>query len=398
MSTPSAKPSLSQTPPLWRDLRFLRAIGQIFFLVVVLLFFGWFIGNTQQGLKRAGLSLGFDFLDQPSSFQIDEGLTAQPHLRTDSFLHAFEVGLINTLRVIFIGLFLTTILGLLMGVARLSNNWLIQHIALVYVEIMQNTPLLVQLIFLYIGVLLTLPSVREAVVLPGPVYLSVRGLATPALVPTDNVAMWLVVVLFAVGVGSVVWRVRRRAWLRTGQPTYGAELGTAIVVLVAIIGWLFLTPFIVSLPRTVGPRYVENEGWILSPEFAAVLFGLVLYTGAFVAEIVRAGIQAVPIGQWEAARAQGFSHFQTLRLIVLPQALRVMIPPLTNQYLNLIKNSSLGAAVGYSEIFGVGKTIQLQSGASVQVIVIVMITYLALDLLAALIMNIVNARFQLKTQ
>src|SRR5581483_656685 len=290
------------------------------------------------------------------------------------------------------------ILGLIMGVARLSTNWLIQHIAIVYVEIMQNTPLLVQLIFLYIGVLLTLPSVREAVVLPGPVYLSVRGLATPALVPTDKVATWLVVVLIAVGVGIVVWRVRRRAWLQTGQPTYGAELGTAIVVIAAIAAWLVLTPFVVSLTRTVGPRYAENEGWILSPEFAAALFGLVLYTGAFVAEIVRAEIQAAPIGQWEAARAQGLSHFETLRLIVLLQALRVMIPPLTNQYLNLIKNSSLGAAVGYSEIFGVGKTIQLQSGASVQVIIIVMITYLALDLFAALIMNIVNTRFQLKTR
>ncbi len=389
-------------PPLWRDIRFLRIVGQAIFLIVVLFALGWFVNNTQQGLKRAGLSMSFAFLGQPSSFQIDEGLNAQPHTRTDTFGHAFVIGFINTLRVIFIGLILTTILGLVMGVARLSTNWLIRHIAVTYIEIMQNTPLLVQLIFLYTGVMLTLPSVRDAVVLPGPIYLSVRGLATPTLLPTDTTLPWLAAVLIGVVIGVTIWRRRRQIQIESGASTHGAELGLGIIAAVAVLAWLLLSasqpPFTMSLPRTVGPRYVEGEGSILSPEFAAILFGLVLYTGAFVAEIVRAGIQSVPNGQWEAARAQGFSHFQILRLIVLPQALRVMIPPLTNQYLNLIKNSSLGAAVGYSDLFGVGKTIQLQSGASVQVIVVVMLTYLILDLFAAFVMNNVNTRFQLKAR
>ncbi len=394
---------LSQRPPLWRDIRFLRVVGQVIFLIAVVLAFAWFLGNTREGLKRAGLSLGFDFLGQPSSFQIDEGLSPQPHTRTDSFGHAFVIGFVNTLRVIVVGLILTTILGLVMGIARLSTNWLIRSIAVTYIEIMQNTPLLVQLVFLYAGVFLTLPSVRDAATLPGPIYLSVRGLALPALLPTDSTPIWLVIFAFGAGLGIREWRRRRRVWIETGEPTHGVELGVGITLLVAVVGWLALAvlsqaPFTTSLPRTVGPRYVEGEGVIISPEFAAIVFGLVLYTGAFVAEIVRAGIQSVPNGQWEAARAQGFSYFQILRLIVLPQALRVMIPPLTNQYLNLIKNSSLGAAVGYSDLFGVGKTIQLQSGASVQVIEIVMLTYLILDLFAAFVMSRVNARFQLKAR
>src|SRR5437763_1019041 len=181
--TPQQAARPSDRPPLWRDIRVLRVIGQVAFLIVVILLFTWLLGNTREGLKRAGLSLGFDFLSSPSSFQIDEGLSAQPHVRTDSFGHAFIVGFINTLRVIFIGLVLTTILGLVMGIARLSTNWLIRSIAVVYIEIMQNTPLLVQLAFLYTGIFLTLPSVREALTLPGPIYLSVRGLAMPALLP-----------------------------------------------------------------------------------------------------------------------------------------------------------------------------------------------------------------------
>lgn len=402
MTIQQAIPS-SDKPPLWRDIRFLRVIGQVAFLIVVILIFSWLVGNTREGLKRAGLTLGFDFLSSPSSFQIDEGLTAQPHVRSDSFGHAFVIGSINTLRVIFIGLILTTILGLVMGIARLSTNWLIRSIAVVYIEIMQNTPLLVQLVFLYAGVFLLLPSVREAVTLPGPIYLSVRGLAMPALLPTASTPIWLVILSFGAGLGIREWQQRRRLWLHTGVPTHGVARGIGITFFVGAVAWLVLAlfsqpPFTVSLPQTVGPRYVEGEGVVVSPEFAAIVTGLVLYTGAFVAEIVRAGMQSVPVGQWEAARAQGFSYIQILRLIVLPQALRVMIPPLTNQYLNLIKNSSLGAAVGYSDLFGVGKTIQLQSGASIQVIVIVMLTYLILDLFGSYIMNQVNARFQLKTR
>jgi general L-amino acid transport system permease protein len=301
--------------------------------------------------------------------------------------------------VIGVGLILTTALGLIMGLARLSTNWLIRQIAVVYIEIMQNTPLLIQLFFLYSGVLLLLPPVRESIVLPGPTYLSIRGLAMPALWPTETTGMWTVIVTVAAVIGWAIWRQRRRIRIETGQITYAFEIGAGIIILTGVIAWFVLPvrPFNVSFPEIVGPRYVDTQGVVVSPEFAAIVAGLVLYTGAFVAEIVRAGIQSVPTGQWEAARAQGFTYGQLLRLIVLPQALRVMIPPLTNQYLNLIKNSSLGAAVGFSDLFGVSKTV-LQSGQVVSVIAIVMLLYLSLDLITSFIMNVINGRFQLKAR
>jgi general L-amino acid transport system permease protein len=391
--------------PFWRDIRFLRIIGQIAFLVGLVVLFVWMFNNTQQGLRRANLSLGFEFLNQPSSFQIDEGLVPTPHTRQDTFAHAFGIGIVNTLRVVVVGLVLTTIVGLVMGIARLSTNWLIRQIAIVYIEIMQNTPLLLQLIFLYVGVILLLPPVRESVTLPGPIYMSVRGMAMPALWSSETTLPWLVIVLVGLAVALWIWWRNRRIQLETGRLMHGFEIGLATFLGIAVIAWGVISallnqpaPLIVSLPQIVGPRYVDTQGIVVSPEFAAIVAGLVLYTGAFIAEIVRAGIQAVPKGQWEAARAQGFSYFQILRLIILPQALRVMIPPLTNQYINLIKNSSLGAIVGYSDIFGISKTIQLQSGQAVQVVTIVMAIYLLLDLLASLVMNQLNARFQYKVR
>ncbi len=386
-----------QAPPLWRDIRFLRTAGQVVFLIVALILAGWFIHNINDGLRRTGLYPSFDFLDQTSGFAIGEGLNAEPHTNMDTYGHALIIGLINTLRVMVIGIVLTSILGLFMGLARLSTNWLLRQIATVYIEVMQNTPLLLQLVFLYSGVMLLLPPVRQAIQLPGPTYFSIRGLAMPGLWPTDGTAAWTVLVLVAAAAGWWIWRRRRAVQLETGQVTHAAEIGQGIVILAAVVGWNILKPYTVSVPQIIGPRYVDTEGVIVTPEFTAIVAGLVLYTGAFVAEIVRVGIQSVPIGQWEAARSQGFSYVQTLRLIVLPQALRVMIPPLTNQYLNLIKNSSLGAAVGFSDLFGVSKTI-FNSGQTIPVIIVVMVTYLILDLLTAFIMNLLNARFQLKTR
>jgi general L-amino acid transport system permease protein len=392
-------------PPFWRDIRFLHFIGQVIFLIVMIVLFAWLFNNTRTGLERAGVPLGFNFLDQPSSFQIDEGLLPSPHSRQDTFAHAFGIGLINTVRVLVIGLILTTIVGLVMGIARLSTNWLIRTIAAIYVEVMQNTPLLLQLIFIYVGVILLLPPVRQSVTLPGPVYLSVRGMALPALWSTPTTLLWLIIVITAFIAGVVIWRRNRRIQLDTGRITYGFEIGLALFLGLSIISWIVFAvlpglgaPFTISLPQITGPRYVDTQGIIVSPEFVAIVAGLVLYTGAFIAEIVRAGIQSVPKGQWEASRAQGFSYFQILRLIVLPQALRVMIPPLTNQYINLIKNSSLGAAVGYSDMFGISKTIQLQSGQPIEVIAIVMVAYLTLDLIASALMNLLNTRFQFKTR
>ncbi|MFQ3534537.1 MAG: ABC transporter permease subunit [Aggregatilineales bacterium] len=380
-----------------RDVRFLRATVQVIVLFVVVGLAIWLINNTNEGLARARIPTDFSFLTQPSGFQIDEGLVDQPHSRTDSYANAFVVGLINTLRAVALSLILATLLGLFVGIARLSTNFLVRALAIGYIELFQNTPLLLQLFFIFTSVLLTLPRATEPIVLPGPSYLSSSGLAMPNLIGTENALLWLLIVGVGIGTGIALWRRLRTIRLETGRTTYAAEIGLSLMIGIAIISWLILQPFTVDFPELGRFGYVRNKGAIISANFVAIVLGLVLYTGAFIAEIVRSGIQSVPIGQWEAARSQGFTYGQILRLIVIPQALRVMIPPLTNQYLNLAKNSSLGAAVGFAEVFGVARTMA-QSVSVVPIMVIVMGIYLSLSLITAAVMNVLNARFQIKTR
>ncbi|MCC6975730.1 MAG: ABC transporter permease subunit [Anaerolineae bacterium] len=385
----------------WRDLRMIRVMGQFLFVGAVILILGWLLNNMRIGLGDAGISISYGFLSNASGFQINLGLN-ELHSRTDTYANAFWIGFLNTMRVIIMGLVLSTVLGLVVGIARLSSNWLLRNLALVFIEIIQNTPLLVQLIFVYAGILPSLPGIRNAAELPGPSYLSVKGLAIPALNPTDSSTIWYLLALGGIVGGYMIWRARRKMRLDTGKVTYAAEIGLVIMFGVGAFTWLVMSligssPFMVSLPRIQGFNYASGEGAIIPPELVAIIIGLTLYTGAFIAEVVRSGIQSVPHGQWEAARAQGFSYFQTLRLIVLPQALRVMIPPLTNQYLNLAKNSSLGTACGYAELFFVARTMS-ESVPVVPVILFVMVTYLLISLAIAGIMNVLNSRFQLKTR
>lgn len=379
------------------DLRFLRYAVQVAFLAVVVGLLAWLVDNTRVSLEAAGIPTSFSFLEQTSGFDISEGLVFAPHSRTDTYAHAFAIAIINTLRTIVFGLFFATLLGLFVGIARLSTNWLLRNLALGFIEVIQNTPLLLQLYFLYSGVVLALPPIRQAIELPGPVYLSVKGLATPTLVAGETALIWVLLALGGLIVGITLWRRLRRIQIDTGRATYGAEIGLAVIALTGVLGWGILQPFTVSLPRIEGLNYARTDGAVLSPEFFAITLGLVLYTSAFIAEVVRSGIQSVPAGQWEAARAQGFSHAQILRLIVMPQALRVMIPPLTNQYLNLAKNSSLGTAVGFADLYGTAQTMQ-QSVPVIPVVVIVMTGYLSISLFIALIMNLINARVQPRTR
>ncbi len=381
----------------WRDVRFLRGAVQLIVLAIVIGLAIWLINNVNQGLARARIPTDFSFLTQPSGFQIDEGLVDQPHKRTDSYANAFAVALVNTLRAVLVSLVLATLLGLFIGIARLSTNFLARTLALAYIEIFQNTPLLLQLFFIFTSILLTLPRATEPIVLPGPSYLSSSGLATPNLIPTETSGWWVLLTAIGIGVGVALWRRLRTIRLETGRTTYAAEIGLSVMFGVGILAWLILQPFTVDFPALGRFGYVRDRGAIVSANFVAIVLGLVLYTSAFIAEIVRSGIQSVPIGQWEAARAQGFTYGQILRLIVLPQALRVIIPPLTNQYLNLAKNSSLGAAVGFAEVFGVARTMA-QSVSVVPIMVIVMGIYLALSLITSAVMNVLNARFQIKTR
>jgi general L-amino acid transport system permease protein len=301
-------------PKLWRDPHFWQIFSQIIavilFLVIVIIL-GY---NLTRNLQQLGLKFGFNFLQQTASFDIGETMVSyQP---TDTYSRALLVGLINSLRVAITGIILTTIVGLIVGIARLSDNWLVRNFSLIYVEIFRNTPLLLQLFFWYFAVFLSLPKVEEQISILGLIKLSQNGL--------------------------------------------------------------------------------ELWGFNFSPEFSTLLLGLTFYTASFIAEIVRGGIQSVAQGQWEAGRSLGLKPSLIMALIVLPQALKVIIPPLTSQYLNLTKNSSLAIAIGYPDIYFVASTTFNQTGKAVEVMLLIMLTYLSLSLIISLSMNLVNRQVQIK--
>lgn len=378
---------------LWRDERFLRFLGQVVFLVILAAFLGYLARNMLNNLRQQGLGLGFDFLSLTSGFDIGEHLI--PYDRSQTYLRAFEVGLLNTALVSGLGIILATILGIIFGVARLSSNFLIQLLARAYIEFLRNMPLLVLLIFLYLGVFIQFPRVKEAIKLPGPVLISNRGVAIPWGIPTDTFSLYLRILglgaLTAVLAGILLtWYGRR-----TGRAPLVSLWSLAIFLASAAIGWVALpaSPLTLDLPAVQGLRLAGGRQ--LSPEFMALLVGLTIYTSAFIADVVRAGIQAVSRGQVDASKSLGLSGFQTMRLIVFPQALRVIVPPLTSQYLNLTKNSSLAVAIGYPELFHVAGTVNNQSGRAVEVITIVMAIYLSISLLTSGFMNWYNRRVRL---
>jgi general L-amino acid transport system permease protein len=389
------KPSKSETSrvPFWRDIRILRILGQFLFLAAVVALILWAITNYRQ----RGLIFSYSFLDEAASFDLAEGIEFEP---TDTYARAFLVGVLNTIRVAVIGIVLATILGLLTGIARLSRNWLFSKIATVYVEIIRNTPLLVQLFFLYFAVILKLPRLSEAIVLPGPTYLSNRGIVAPWPRLAQAFALWWPFLLAAIAAAVVLIVIRRRSQARLGRPSVRSVWVFACLILIPLAGWLIVpgNPLWLDIPELVrksgGILKVEG-GVAMSSEFTALLLGLVIYTGAYIAEVVRAGLQSVAKGQTEAARAQGFTNGQVMRLIILPQALRVIIPPLISQYLNLTKNSSLAIAIGFLDLYAVSQTMLNQSGRVVEVFFMIMGSYLAISLTISLIMNIVNKRMQI---
>jgi general L-amino acid transport system permease protein len=377
----------------WRDERFIQILGQVIFLGLIFALCGYLLNNLRANMQQQGLDFGFDFLLQTSGFDIGE--SAIPYDRSYTYLRAFSVGLLNTALVSSLGVLFATLLGVLFGVARLSSNFLIQWLARAYIEFLRNIPLLVLLIFLYTGLFIKLPRVREAIELPGNILLTNRGVAIPWGIPTETYSLYVKVlglgILLAIAVGVAL------AWYgqRTGRVPLIILWSSLAFLIVALAGWLALPipPLNPDLPGVQGLRLAGGKQ--LSPEFMAVLTGLAIYTSAFIADAVRAGIQAVSRGQVEAARSLGFTGTQVLRLVVFPQALRVIVPPLTSQYLNLIKNSSLAVAVGYPEMFHVSGTILNQSGRAVEMISLVMATYLAISLLTSAFMNWYNQRVRL---
>jgi len=378
--------------PFWRNVRVIRALSQIAFAILVALVAGVLYSNMKHGLESRGLGGGFDFLWLEAGFDIGEGIR---YSASDTYARAFLVGVTNTLRVTAVGILLATILGVVMGVARLSSNWLVNKIASVYIESIRNTPLLVQLFVWYFAVIMKLPRVKESIALPGSVFISNRGLALPWPVPSTSFGSWLpyLITALVVAVALLIWRAH--SGRRIGRPPFSLLWVGMAFVGIAALGWLMApgSPFVLDVPSLRGLNY--QGGLTLTPEFTALLVGLVVYTGAFIAEVVRAGILAVPRGQIEAAKAVGLNEMQILRLVIFPQALRIIIPPLTSQYLNLAKNSSLAIAIGFPDLFNVAGTIFNQTGRSVQVIVMIMASYLGMSLFTSLIMNVYNRRVQL---
>ena len=396
--------------PFWRDIRVLRWVFQIAILVVVAALLYFLARNLIVNLEQLGLNLSFNFLTRRAGFSISEGGQILDYGRTSKMWEAFLVGVLNTLRAVAVGIVLATLLGLLVGIARLSTNWLVNRIALSYIELMQNTPLLVQLFFWFTlikalprqraGEILTLGDVHLGpLYVPPLAYFSQRAAALPGLQTHDSFRFYWPFIVLAFVLAGVLWTVRVRQMERRGVPPTGQfwwALGGFFGTLVA--GWLAVpgAPLSIVLPGLEGEAIANyTSGWILSNTFQALLLGLVLYTAAFIAEVVRSGIQAVPFGQIEAATSLGLTNGQRLRLIVLPQAMRVIIPPLINQYLNLTKNSSLAIAVAYPDLFNISQTIGNQTGQNIQVIALVMATYLVMSLVISAIMNRVNKRMQI---
>jgi general L-amino acid transport system permease protein len=378
--------------PLWRDVRVLQAAAQVVSVIVVVSVLVFLMANLFSAADSRGLKLGFDFLDQEAGFPIAEAVI--DYEESDTFRYAFWVGILNTLKVAVLGVFLATVLGVTMGLARLSPNWLVRKLAGVYIETFRNVPLLVQLFFWYFAVFQALPLVQDALRLPGPVYVSNRGLFMPSPRATDSFGTWLVVLALGVVVAIAlrIWLARREH--RAGRPSHASLVPWAAMLVIAIAGWFAVgsSPLVRDVP-TLG-RFNFEGGLRLTPEFLALLVGLVVYTGTFIAEIVRAGVQSVGRGQKEAAAALGLNGAQAMRLVVLPQALRVIIPPLISQFLNLTKNSSLAIAIGYPDLNAVGRIMINQAGRAVPIIVLIMVSYLAMSLTWSAVGNLYNRRVQ----
>jgi general L-amino acid transport system permease protein len=350
--------------------------------------------NAIANLERAHIASGFGFWHTTAGFDISQTLI-QYDAQVSTYGRAFWVGLLNTLLVAGLGIIIATILGFVIGIARLSNNWLVSKAATGYVETIRNIPLLLQLLFWYNAVLKALPEMRDSFKIPGGIFLNNRGLFIPQPLP-GNGFKWVVFAVILGILGSIAFYI----WARKRQEQTGQQAPVFSVVLVLIVGLplvvLALAGFPLSFQFPEGGRFNISGGVEVLPEFAALLFGLSIYTAAFIAEVVRAGIRAVSQGQTEAAYSLGLRASPTLRLIVVPQAMRVIIPPLTSQYLNLTKNSSLAVAIGYPDLVQVFTgTVLNQTGQAVEVVAITMAVYLTISLTTSLLMNFYNSRIAL---
>ena len=382
-------------PPLQLVARLRRALGgqagwggvavQILFVAVVVWIGYEIVENAKANLQAQRIASGFGFLSNTASFAVSQALI--PFSESDTYARVFLVGLLNTLLVSVVGIVIATIIGVLVALGRLSPNWLVARISGGYVELIRNLPLLFQILFWYLAVLATLPNPRQSISLFGTIFLSNRGLIVPNPVPLQPFGVFAVAVVIGI-LASLVMRAyaRRRLFVAGEKITIWPFVLAMLIGLPALAVAMFGAPVTFDVPQLKGFNFAG--GARVLPEFAALTIALSTYTAAFIAEIVRAGLQSVPKGQMEAGASLGLSRGQTLRLVIIPQAMRVILPPLTNQYLNLTKNSSLAVAIGYPDLFSVfAGTALSQTGQAVEIIALTMGVYLLISLVTSAIMS-----------
>ncbi|ELH7531861.1 putative glutamine ABC transporter permease protein GlnP [Vibrio vulnificus] len=387
----SAKPSSSTN--LFYNPTFRSVVFQVIAILALVFFFYTIVNNALTNLNARGIATGFDFLSQEAGFGI--GLTLIEYDETFSYGRTFVIGLLNTALVSFLGIILATVLGFVIGIARLSSNWLVSRFAAIYIEIFRNIPLLLQIFFWYFAVLQALPSPRQSISLGEAIFLNVRGLFFPKPVFEAGSAF-----IFAALFAGIIATIFIGVWARNKQKLTGQQTPMGRIALALIVGLPALVYFVSGMP--VSAEYPALKGFnyhggiSIIPELAALLVALSIYTAAFIAEIVRSGINAVSHGQTEAAMSLGLPRTRTLKLIIIPQALRIIIPPLTSQYLNLTKNSSLAMAIGYPDLVSVfaGTTLN-QTGQAIEIIAMTMGVYLTLSLVTSALMNIYNKKVAL---
>ena len=384
--------------PIWRHIQIIQWAAQIISGILVVALVVWFFTNMATAIQDREIPYGFSFLSR--EYQTPIGEHFLPYESSDTFLYAFLVGVTNTAIVAVSGVFLATALGIFIGVCRLSTNWIVAKLAMVYIEFFRNVPLLVQLFF-WFYIVLELPKVQESFVLADAVYLSNRGFSMPWPKATDySIAfIWLGLAVAALIAGALVYRWRSRLEEETGRSGYPVIYGAAVAIGIGVLAWVVLSiasgsaPLYISVPEPQGRFGNIVGGFTARAGLLVLLVGLVMYTASFIAEIVRAGIQSVGRGQTEASRALGLSPMNTLRNITFPQALRVIIPPLISQFLNLTKNSSLGGAVAYSDLTNIAVTMT-QTAPAVSIFMLIMASYLAMSLTWSLLGNLYNRRIR----
>lgn len=375
-------------PPFYRNVKFLAWAFQIVVFFIVLAILLWLWSNYLTNTAASGIPTSFDFLSNPASFDIPGADFSE----TESVRNAYVVGLLNTIRISVVGIILATILGILIGIGRLSQNWIVRKLSTVYIETIRNIPLLLIMTFTFLGLILqVLPRIENAWVPLGWMVFSNRGIGVPWYEDTSGLGLFLIFAVGAVG-WWVLARWRQSVADRTGKPSHALLIGGGFFIVVLVVGWILLGGSL-TLPMVDG---LQIAGGIrVDPSYFAVLVALVIYTASHIAEIVRGSIQAVPKGQGEAGSALALSAYQRMSKIILPQAMRIAIPPLGNQYLNLIKNSSLGAAFSYFELTNITQITVGNGSPAVPAFTLALAFYIVLSLITSFFVNVANRRFKL---